>query len=72
MSYDGVFEFYRDRVNACPFYGFRAGHDLLKLVIRTAFHDSMLTDDEFNNILNLAEKAHIKMMEDNYNAGFKQ
>ena len=27
-----------------------------------------LTTEEFDSIINLCEKAHIKMMEDNYNA----
>jgi len=71
MSYDGVFDFYKDRLSVCPSYGFKAGHDILKTVTRCAFHDTFLTDDEFNSIMILAEKAHIKMMEDNYNAGWK-
>lgn len=72
MSYDGVFDFYRDRIDSCPSYGFRAGHELLHTVTSCAFNDSMLTDEEFNSIIILAERAHIKMMEDNYNAGWEQ
>ena len=67
-----LFDFYKGRIESAPNYGFKSGHDILKLVCRTAFHDSLLTDDEFNNIMNLCENAHIKMMEDNYNAGWKQ
>lgn len=71
MSYEGVYEFYRDRLSACPSYGFKAGHDLLRLVLRCALSDSFLTLGEFDSIIKLAEQAHIKMMEDNYNAGWQ-
>lgn len=64
-------EFYKDRICACPFYGFTSGHEILNTVIRCAFWDSNLTIEEFNSIINLAEMAHIKMMEDNYNAGWQ-
>ncbi len=72
MSHDGVFEFYRDRIASCPSYGFKSGHEILKTVTRCAFWDSYLTDEEYNSIINLAEKAHIKMMEDNYNGDWNQ
>ena len=72
MSYDVVFEFYRDRINACSNYGFTSGHQILNVITRCAFNDSMLTDREFNSIIILAEQAHIKMMEDNYNAGWNE
>ena len=65
------FEFYKDRLLVCPSYGFRAGHEILKTVTRCAFWDSTLTLSEFNSIINYAEQAHIKMMEDNYNAGWE-
>ena len=68
--YMTAFEFYKDRLSACPSYGFKSGHEILKTVTRCAFWDSTLTLDEFNSIMILAEKAHIKMMEDNYNAGW--
>lgn len=64
------FDFYKDRLNACHSYGFCEGHKILSMVIRCAFHDSTLTDTEFNSIMNSAELAHIKMMEDNYNEGW--
>ena len=73
MSYDGVMKFYRDRIISCPCYGFKEGHNLLDLIIKCARHDlhiDMLTSDEYNTIINLCYKAHIKMMEDNYNAGW--
>lgn len=66
-----TFNFYKDRLSACPSYGFKSGHEILTTVTRCAFWDSTLTLDEFNSIINLAEKAHIKMMEDNYNAGWQ-
>ena len=66
-----AFDFYKDRLCACPSYGFNCGHDMLKMVTRCAFWDSTLTLDEFNSIIILAEKAHIKMIEDNYNAGWQ-
>lgn len=72
MSYEGIYEFYVERINACPNYGFTSGHELLKTITRCAFNDSMLTDSEFNSIINLAELCHIKMMEDNYNAGWNE
>ena len=71
-SYEGVFDFYVDRINACRNYGLKAGDEILHVITRTAFRDSMLTDSEFNSIMILAEKAHIKMMEDNYNAGWNE
>ena len=67
-----AFDFYKDRLRPCPSYGFICGHDILKMVTRCAFWDSTLTEDEFANIISLAEQAHIKMMEDNYNAGWKE
>jgi hypothetical protein len=65
------FLFYRDRLFACPSYGFKTGHEILQMVTRCAFWDSTLTTTEFNSIIKYAELAHIKMMEDNYNAGWQ-
>lgn len=70
--YQGVYEFYRGRIESCPSYGFKSGHEILATIIRCAFWDSFLTEDEYNSIINLCEKAHIKMMEDNYNAGWNE
>lgn len=70
MSYDGVYDFYIDRIKACPNYGFTSGHEILQLILRTALYDSFLTDSEFDNIMKEADRCHIKMMEDNYNAGW--
>lgn len=67
-----LFLFYKGRIDACPAYGFRSGHEILCTITRTAFNDPTLTLEEFNSIMNLAEKCHIKMMEDNYNAGWNK
>ena len=72
MKNESIFEFYRGRIESCPSYGFKAGHEVLTTVTRTAFMDSELTLEEFNSIIILAEQAHIKMMEDNYNAGWSK
>lgn len=71
MSKQGVYDFYRDRILSCPLYGLTAGHELLRLILRCAMSDSLLTREEFNSIIIYADKAHIKMMEDNYNAGWQ-
>lgn len=67
-----LFKFYEGRIRSCPSYGFKSGHEILQTVTRTAFWDSELTLDEFNSIIILAEQAHIKMMEDNFNAGWSK
>ena len=67
-----LFDFYRGRIESAPYYGFKQGHEILNMVQRTAFYDSFLTNEEFNSIINLCEQAHIKMMEDNYNAGWNK
>lgn len=67
-----AYEFYRDRLRACPSYGFIQGHELLCMVTRCAFWDSSLTLDEFNSIIKLADEAHIKMVEANYNEGWHE
>ena len=72
MSYEGVYDFYVGRLNQCPNYGFVGGHEMLATITRCAFNDSFLTLEEFNSIINLAEKVHIKLMEDNYNAGWNE
>lgn len=68
----GIFDFYRGRIESDPLYGFKSGHEILKTVTRCAFWDSTLTHDEFNSIMILAEKAHNKMMEENYSAGWNE
>lgn len=70
--YDGVFYFYSDRILSCPNYGFKSGHEILTVIQKCAFWDSFLTEDEYNSIINLCEQAHIKMMEENYSAGWNE
>ena len=70
--YQGVFDFYRGRIESCPSYGLKSGHEILATITRCAFWDSMLTVEEFIIIIILAEKCHIKMMEDNYNEGWNE
>ena len=70
--HEGVFDFYKGRIESCPSYGFKAGHEILKTITRCALWDSFLTPEEFTIIIILAEKCHIKMMEDNYNAGWNE
>ena len=65
------YEFYLDRLAACPSYGFRSGHEILNVVLQCAANDLSLTGEEFNSIMNYADMAHIKMMEDEYNAGWE-
>lgn len=71
MSHEGVFDFYRGRIDSAPNYGFKAGHEILNTVIRTAFWDSFLTENEYANIITLCERAHIKMMEQNWKESWK-
>ena len=65
-----MFDFYANRIASAPNYGFRSGHEILSVVGRTALKDSCITLSEFDQIMRLMEQAHIKMMEDNYNAGW--
>ena len=70
-----LFDFYRGRIESCPCYGFSSGEELLRVVHACAYYSANsgeLTPSEFSSIINLCEKAHIKMMEDNYNAGWNE
>ena len=71
-SYEGVYDFYVERINACRNYGLKSGDEILHVITRTAFRDSFLTEDEFNSIIILCEDMHKKLMEDNYNAGWNE
>ena len=75
MSYEGVYDFYIDRIKACPNYGFNGGEQLLSVIHSCAYYDAgedFLTTEEFNSIINLCNKMHQKLMEDNYNAGWNE
>ena len=71
MIYDGVYEFYMDRIESCPSYGFKSGHQILDVILRCAGAEKMLTVEEYNSIIKQAELCHIKMLEENYNDGWK-
>ena len=62
-----MLEFYTNRILSCPAYGFRAGHEILDLIMRCASNDSRLSEHDWQVIMELVEGAHIYMMEDNYN-----
>ena len=70
-SYEGVYDFYVERINATRNYGLVAGDPILHLISRCAFWDSFLTKQEFNSIIILCDEMHKKLMEDNYNEGWK-
>ena len=72
-SYEGVLDFYMDRLRACPLYGFKAGQELLHVIHACAYYDAgrdFLTPDEFSIIIKSCQETHIKLMEDNYNDGW--
>lgn len=69
-SYDGVHSFYIDRINRAMTGNFQQRMDWLAMIGRVAMMDSFLTMDEYTDILNRLNKAHQKVMEDNYNAGW--
>lgn len=70
-SYDGVYEFYTDQINASRNYGLFSGDQILDTIRRCAFWDSFLTGQEFNSIMNLCNEMHNKLMEDHYNEGWQ-
>ena len=52
---------------------YRADKDeILDFVLRCAGADNTLTREEYNSIIKQADFCHIKMMEENYNAGWNQ
>ena len=69
-SFDGVFDFYADRINAARKYGLFSGDQILDTVRRCAFWDSFLTKSEYVSIIILCDEMHKKLMEDNYNEGW--
>lgn len=69
--FDGVYDFYVNRIEACRNYGLFSGDGILKTITRSAFWDSMLTTEEFNSIVKMCDEMHKKLMEDNYNEGWK-
>ena len=66
------YEFYMGRINSCPLYGFKAGSEILDMVIYCATYDDSLTIEQFNSIMNRANLCHKKLMEENYNADWNK
>ena len=69
FHYDGVFEFYLSRIEACPNYGARSGDEINQYIMACALNDSFLTDGEYGIILNKCYDQHNKFMEEKRNAG---
>ena len=63
-------QFYLERIDAAPAYGFNAGEGIINTVISAASGDVTLTEDEFELIIEMVNKCHIKMLEVNYNDGW--
>lgn len=66
-----AFNFYADRISQVPNYGFVAGHNLLNVIHRCAFLDEELPYNEYQIIMDRIEECHRKLMEVNYNEGWK-
>ncbi len=66
-SYNGVFDFYKGRIESALNYGL-SGDGMLDLVNRCAFWDSFLTTEEFNTIIIMSAEMHKKILEVNRNA----
>lgn len=67
------FDFYLGRLAVVHHYGFVAGEAMLSTIHSCAYYDrdhDYLTHSEFMSIINLCQAAHIKLMEENYNAGW--
>lgn len=69
-SFDGVYDFYVNRIESSRNYGLFSGDQILDTVRRCAFWDSFLTKSEYVSIINLCDDMHKKLMEDNYNEGW--
>lgn len=61
-------EFYCNRACAAVNYGFKSGHEILYVIYSCAAHDPSLTLDELEKVEDSINMAHIKLMEENYNA----
>ena len=70
IFYEGVFTFYKGRIESAPNYGLR-GDEILKVVLRCALRDSFLTDDEYMTIINLCQLAHQRILENNWKETWK-
>lgn len=65
----GVYGFYAERLKTAPFYGLVQGREIIKMVCRCAFNDSLLTDNEAIVIMETCVDPKLDniLMEVNYN-----
>lgn len=71
MSYDGVLDFYLSRIKASRQYGLYQGQILLNMVERAALEDSMVTIEEYSDIIKQCQIARIQLLEDDFNEGWQ-
>ena len=71
VSHEGVFTFYKGRIESAPNYGLKSGDEILHVIMRCAFWDSFLTNDEYMTIINLCQLAHQKILENNWKETWK-
>jgi len=71
VSHEGVFDFYKGRIESALNYGLKSGDEILHVILRCAFWDSFLTDDEYSIIINLCDLAHRKILENNWKETWK-
>ena len=71
VSYEGVKDFYISRIMCAMTFSLHEGDQWLGTILSAISHDSMLTDAERNSIINLCEIAHNKLLEDDFNEGWK-
>ena len=68
----GTFGFYADRLEKAIFYGIVQGREMIKMVCRCAFNDSLLTENEAIVIIETCLDPRLDniLMEVNYNEGW--
>lgn len=67
-----AYHFYYSRLRNLPMYGLVQGRELVKLICRCAFNDSLLTDNEAIVIIETCLDSRLDniLMEVNYNEGW--
>ena len=68
----GLYGFYVDRLRMAPLYGLVQGREIIKMVCRSAFNDSLLTDNEAIVIMETCLDPALDniLLEVNYNEGW--
>lgn len=68
----GKYGFYVERLKQAPFYGLVQGRELIKMICRSAFNDSSLTDNEAIVIMETCLDPALDniLMEVNFNEGW--